>query len=445
MNTINKEDINKSVDGFLKCLALNDEPGSILEITSIVENPFYEKKNNDAISMIFQKFTKNTSINPALPIFCFLGLMSAWCVANKATCLVPRTKKPTELDTWVMVLANSGAYKSLSLKVLSDALPISIETDRPLVEPNFVQPASNAAFVEQLKNLPDHRGFWQQDEASQFLKQVDSLTGPLASIKQTMLITKDHGNIDYATKNGGNITVRHPVLTVLMLNTIDAMKKAITEDSMLDGMFRRFTVAIADDEQSESKGFEKTALFDLDKLSDENLEIEFDRIFSQSIYEQNYTFDDACVDLYCKTFEYLWVRQFKAFMAQQQNFYRTYMMESWKYAVFHHIIYKKEGSVIGADSLQFGLRVSLYMLHSFQKFLSKSVDRSEVRSERLKFERMISYIKENETKSAFNMRAFCRKFNLKKDDAISYLVAIKENRKDVKTKLFDEIKKSKKK
>lgn len=100
--------------------------------------------------------------------------------------------------------------------------------------------------------------------------------------------------------------------------------------------------------------------------------------------------------------------------------------------------------MISADSLQFGLRVSLYMLHSFQKFLSKSVDRSEVLSERLRFDRMITYIKDNESKPGFNMRAFCRKFNIKKDDAISYLIAIKENRKDVKTKLFDEIKKTKK-
>lgn len=440
--TAERAEVKRMIDQYLRSIVFDNEAENLADIMGIVENPFVDRGDNDAISLIFHRFLKHTSVHPGLPIFCFLGLLSAWCVQQKTRCRIPMTKHATELDTWVLVLGNTGANKSTSLKTIISALPKNPENGQPVVHPNFVQPASNAAYIDQLAKLPDHRGFWQQDEASQFIKQIDGLTGPLASIKQSILITKDHGTLDYATKTGGTVRINEPVLTVLMLNTIGAMKKAFSEDSMLDGTFRRFTVAMA--ESKEDLGgleFHDTALFNLAAITDGTLEREFVSVFNQDVMDKTYTFSDACVPLYQEAFKAMWLRQFKKFLSEHETYFRTYMMEAWRYAVFHHIIHKKTGFEVDEYSLQWGLRVSLFLLTSLQNFLSYAARREDVAAEADTLTKMMNFIRENENKANFGMRAVCRKFNMKKADVLSYLYAIRTHDKKFKTKLFEDLKK----
>lgn len=434
------------VDKYLKSIALDDVAQQVADIMLLVDNPFIDVKTNDAISLIFHRFYKNTNTHPALPIFTFLSMVSAWCVQNKTACKIPLTKKPTELDTWVMLLSDTGAAKSLSAAIISDALPKCPETGQPIVKPNFIQPASNASFVQQLDELPNHRGYWKQDEASQFIKQIDQIAGPLAGVNQTMLMTKDHGSIDRATKKDGKKQINGPVLTVLMINTIKAMVKAMSEDSMDNGTLRRFTIAWAGCEDFEAqKDFADTALFDLGAIGDTHLEDALEAVFLQDIEDKIYSYSAACTSLYKATFKMFWERQYKRFMSDHEVYFRTYMMESWKYAVFYHIIHKKPGFVVDEYSLQWGLKVSMFLLNSLQQFISKKANRAEVPFVKEKIDKFRDFIKESEGKEFFGIRAVCRRFTMSRDDVMSMLASIKVHDPKFKTALYDDLKAHQKK
>lgn len=430
------------VDSYIKSIALNDTAQQVADIMLLVDNPFVDVKTNDAISLIFHRFYKHTNSHPALPIFTFLAMISAWCVENRATCQIPLTKKPTELDTWVLLLADTGATKSLSASIISDAMPKNLETGRPLVESNFVMPASNASFVQQLVDLPNHRGYWKQDESSQFIKQIDQNTGALAGINGTMLMTKDHGTIGYGTK-ANNLSIEGPVLTVLMINTINSMISAMSEESMQNGMFRRFTTAWAGkDTFDTAREFGDIALYDIKEMADSILEDELAAIFGQDIADKNYTFSPACERLYKSTFKTFWERQYQRFLSEHEVYYRTYMMEAWRYAVFHHVLHKKPGSIVDEYSLQWGLKVSMFLLNSLQHYIDRKSNRAEVPAVKEKIEKFMDFIRENEHKDHFGMRAVCRKFTMSKAEVFSMLATIKIHNPKFKTALFEELKKS---
>lgn len=429
------------VEKYLRSIALDDAAQQVADIMLLVDSPFIDSKSNDAISMLFHRFYKHTNTHPALPIFTFLSMLSAWCVDRRATCMIPLTKKPSELDTWVMLLADTGATKSLSASIIADALPVDPESGHPIVEPNFILPVSNASFVQQLSDLPGHRGYWRQDEASQFIKQIDQNTGPLAGVNATMLMTKDHGSIGYGVK-GNKTTIEGPVLTVLMINTIKAMLGALSEESVHNGIFRRFCVAYAGRDSFEcAKPFSETALFDIKKLADQSLEDELAAIFSQDVVDKNFTFSPACERLYKSTFQVFWERQYQKFLGDHEAYFRTYMMESWRYAVFHHLLHKKPGTVVDEFSLQWGLKVSMFLLNSLQQFIDKKANRAEVPFVKEKIQKFMNFITENEGKGHFGMRAVCRKFTMTRADVLSMLASIKIHAPKFKTTLFEELKK----
>ena len=46
------------------------------------------------------------------------------------------------------------------------------------------------------------------------------------------------------------------------------------------------------------------------------------------------------------------------------------MMQSWKFAVFYHLILKREGTEIQGDCLIYGMKISLLFANSMKKFLT---------------------------------------------------------------------------
>ncbi|HBI02084.1 MAG TPA: hypothetical protein DDY18_10745, partial [Flavobacterium sp.] len=411
----------KMIEKYIRSFALNNEAQQIADILMLVDNPFIDRTDNDLISLIFHRFYKHTDIHAALPLFTYFSYLSAWCVINNVNYKVPLTSKSYELDTWVCLLAESGASKSLSESILSSSLPTNPETNERIIKSDIAMPASNASLVTQIAELKNNRGYWKQDEASQFMKQVDQNTGPLASIKQTLLLVKDHSNLTYATKSDGKTTIEKPVLTVLFINTIKAMKAAFSEESMIDGTFRRFTIAMAKKSENYygAKEFSDTALYCLDEINDEILNNAMIEVFSQNIEDTSFTFTNACTKLYKQTWKIFWEKQYIKFLSENEAYFRTYMMEAWKYAIFHHLTHKKSGTIVDEYSLQWGLKVSMYLLNSLQEFIKSNVTKPDVDNETSRIKSIMGFIKENEDKQGFGIRSLCRKFHLKKDEVMS--------------------------
>lgn len=434
-----KMERDKMLKNFLDSIVFSDEPGDITDILTIIENPFLNKRGVDVPSLIFHRFYRNTEVPIALPLFSFYSILSAWCVLNKATYKVPLAgDRPYELDTWVMALAPSGAAKTLSIGEVLKMVPMNPETAKQIIEPNFQGANGPAAFVQQLDELPDGRGFWYQDEASQMFKLIEQIGHPMAEIKEFLLKMKDHKEITRITKDEKLVT-KPIVMTQFFINTIDSMARAVSDESMKDGTLRRYQFAIA---QKDDRNFTDFSLYELQNLSDDILVDEMLSVFSQNISSKSYEFDDDSKVMYQRMFKVFWEKQYSKFMSGSENIYRTHMMEAFKYAIFHHIIHKKEGSLIGGESMQHGLKIVMFLLNSLQSFIKYRLNATpeDITERRTLIENVQKFISEQDGKPGFGLRSVYRKFNIKKDDVMQMLKAIKKHDPKFKTSLYEKIK-----
>jgi hypothetical protein len=426
--------INDLTESYLNSIIFNDEPSNIQDILPLINNPFVNRKTNDALSMLFHRFYKNTDIPLGIPVFSFYSYLSAFCLFNKATMKIPKTRKNTELDTWIMLLAPSGASKTLSNDLISNLIPLDLNGDK-VIETNIAKPNGPVGMIKQLVNIKEKRGFWIEDEAAQMFKGIEQPIGPMSEMRDYLLKLKEGQKIERLTSKE-HIEITGFRMTQLFINTIDSMANTLTEQSMSDGLFRRYQVAIAtkDDERL----IEEHALYNLANVIDDTLEDSFNSLFSQNIFENNYTFEEGCEEVYSVCFKHFWLKQYKKFMSNDENKYRTYMMESWKYAVFNHILHKKNGTVISCEDLQYGLKVSMYLLNSLQHFVKfrARLEEKKLPAKKDRIDHIMEFIRANENTKDFGNRAVQRKFTLKKDELILILNSIKTHKPDFKTKLF---------
>lgn len=434
---LTKKELNDLTNNFIDSVIFNNEGKPVTDIINLIDSPFIDRKDNDVLSQLFHKFYVSTDIPIGLPIFSFLGLLSALCVKNKTKYLIPYTQKPSELATWVMCLAPSGSSKTMAMDKILDLIP-TID-GKKIIENNFEEANGPAAFVQSLSDLPEGRGFWLQDEASQMFKAMETPGNPMAEIRKSLLKIKDHKEITWKNKKE-TIKTNKIVITQLFINTIDSMARAISDESMKDGIIRRYTIADCQNQDDINRHFTDRPLYDFSNF-DENLTNAISDVLSQELDEKTFRFKNTCTHLYNKMFKVFWDRQYSKFMSGSENIYRTYMMEAWKYAVFHHILHKREGNIVDEKSMEWALKVVMFFLNSFQSFIKyralngKSEISKAVETNRLT--KMIEFIKENENKKGFGIRAFSRKFHLKKDEALRTLKSIKTHHKDLKSKIFE--------
>lgn len=426
--------INDLTESYLNSIIFNDEPSNIQDILPLINNPFVNRKTNDALSMLFHRFYKNTDIPLGIPVFSFYSYLSAFCLLNRATMKIPKTRKNTELDTWIMLLAPSGASKSLSNDLISNLIPLDLNGNK-VVEPNIAKPNGPVGMIKQLAAIPEKRGFWIEDEAAQMFKGIEQVVGPMSEMRDYLLKLKEGQKIERLTSKE-HIKIKDFRMTQLFINTIDSMANTLTEQSMHDGLFRRYQVAIAT--KDDERPIEDHALYNLSNVIDDTVEEAFNALFSQNIFENNYTFEEGCEEVYSVCFKHFWLKQYKKFMSNDESKYRTYMMESWKYAVFNHILHKRAGTVISCEDLQYGLKVSMYLLNSLQHFVRFRARTLEVKLpvKKDRIEQIMDFMRSMENAKDFGNRMVQRKFNIKKDELILILNSIRTHRPDFKNKLF---------
>jgi hypothetical protein len=426
--------INNLTETYLNSIIFSDEPGDIQDVLPLIDSPFVNRKRSDALSMLFHRFYENTDIPLGIPIFSFFSYLSAFCLLNKATMKIPKTRKNTELDTWVMLLAPSGSSKSLSNDLIGNLIPLDLNGNK-VIEPNIAKPNGPVGMIKQLAAIPEKRGFWIEDEAAQMFKGIEQVVGPMSEMRDYLLKLKEGQKIERLTSKE-HIEIKDFRMTQLFINTIDSMANTLTEQSMHDGLFRRYQVAVATKDLE--RPMENHALYNLSNVIDDTVEEAFDALFSQNIFENIYTFEEGCEGVYSLCFKRFWEKQYKKFMSNDESKYRTYMMESWKYAVFNHILHKRAGTVISCEDLQYGLKVSMYLLNSLQhfvKFRAKSLE-IKIPAKKDRIEQIMDFIRSMENTKDFGCRVVQRKFNIKKDELILILHSIKVHQPKFKTSLF---------
>jgi len=409
-----------------KALNLVNEE-DLFEIMSLIPQPFITKENigkADVLSVIYNNFLEFTEIPLSLPIFSFLSFVSAYCVKNNITHTIPLTgDEKAPLDTWVTVLAPSGSAKTFSYGKIKKIIPENLAGEK-LIEPNFIKPNGPAKFIEDLANLPSKNdtqwGFWFQDEVAQMFKQVEQINSPMSEIKEYLLKAYDHDKLTRKSKKE-SIETQSLILVLFFINTFDSYVNNISQESMTDGLMRRFNLVYT---EKDERDFTDFPFYDLPKITDNTLLEKTEDLFFSIKPDQNFTFSQDCFDLYRKYFKIFWQRKYKNILTDKENFYRTYMMQSWKYAVFYHLILKREGTEVQGDCLIYGMKISLLFANSMKKFFDfKNKNITDVKKESQK-NKLLKYSKYLQENPKATIRDFSRKFTIKKDLTMSILKSL---------------------
>lgn len=404
---------------------INEE--NIFEIMSLIPKPFLTKKTEkeaDILSVIYNKFLENTEIPCALPVFSFFSFLSAFCVKNNITYSIPLSDDVNPLDTWITVLAPSGSAKTFSTSQIKKMIPSDLAGEK-LIEQNFTRPNGAAKFIQELSELPltkdgsSQYGYWIEDEAAQMFKQIEKIGSPLSEIKEYLLKAYDHDILTRKTKNE-TVETKNIILTLFFINTFESYVNNISNESMTDGLMRRFNLVYS---EKDGRDFTDYSIYNVNKIRDEVMTDKMIDFFFSVKPDQHFTFSDDCFELYRKYFKIYWHKKYKNILPGKENFYRTYMMQSWKFAIFYHFILGKKGNVIDEECLVYGMKISLLFAESMKKFFDFKTKPNHIEKAKSDLDKYINYLNTNPD---IKMRDFTRKFTIKKTEGLIILNAVKE-------------------
>ena len=340
----------------------NSEPP---DLTTFVTHPYALETDIDPVSKIFQTF-QSTKSSPAIAIFYFFAIMSHWNLLHGVTYKIPKDFRQHSPNLWLMALAHSGASKSQQLALIDSLLP----SDE--LKSSFKQPASPQSLIAQFAKKPIH--LWVEDEAAKYLKQMETFTNPLSPIKGHLLKIKGGDSLTYHSKKDGEVVIKNPKMSVYFVNTILGMINTISEESMYDGFLSRIGLVLSEITEQMQTDIEKNFpehLHGIGSIENSGLKDDLIKIFEQDIENKEYTFTKEAQATYEATvsslvFSFKWMQGEKN---QYSPFFNRTVLESFKYAIFHHQFKMKEGDVIDGFDVEYGLLVSRYHLCSFARYL----------------------------------------------------------------------------
>jgi hypothetical protein len=183
------------------------------------------------------------------------------------------------------------------------------------------------------------------------------------------------------------------------------MLNTISEESFVDGFFSRFGIVLSEvtpELSAEIAAKFPDNLHDLTIVKESGIKEDLEKMFSQDINGNEYTFE-GCVETYEKAVTSL--RTSFAWMQGEHNVFKPFfdrtVLESFKYALFHHQMLGKSGTEVDAFDMEYGLRVARYTLCSVARFntlrvtgLPKAVAVRESKEARIR-EKISRYVMEN--------------------------------------------------
>jgi hypothetical protein len=161
-----------------------------------------------------------------------------------------------------------------------------------------------------------------------------------------------------------------------------------------------------------------------------HLEQRIKAVLNQEFFPR-YKFKEEAIDLYETTFKAIIQREKTIYNEYKldDGVFRTYLMESFKFAIIDHIINLKPGHIVDELSLQTGLKIAVYLLNCYIHLLNErktnifniphpettKSTQLQVDIKEKKLNRIIDYLQQNPTAK---VRTICRLYGIKKEDLL---------------------------
>jgi hypothetical protein len=334
------------------------------DLLGFITHPYALERNIDPVSKLYQVMQATRS-SPAIAVFYLFALMSYWNLRRGVTYRIPKDFRTHRPNLWLMALAPSGASKTQQVSLINSLLE-----DRKELRSSFSQPASPASLIEQF--FHDNVQLWVEDEAAKYLAMVENPSHRLAPLKGHLLKIKGGDPLTYHSKKDGEQVIEKPLMTILFINTLAGMVNTISDESFVDGFFSRFGIVLSEVTPEISDSIKErfpSNLHDLRIVEESGIKEDLERMFSQEIDGKEYTFD-GCVETYERAVDSL--RASFSWMQGEHNIFKPFfertVLESFKYAIFHHQLMNKPGTEIDSFDMEYGLRVARFTLCSLSRF-----------------------------------------------------------------------------
>lgn len=288
-------------------------------------------------------FHDETDIPLELPFFAVLHFVSGLLLSKRVK--IQGACVDVYPDLWTIVLAPSGAGKTMAHNLIAKAAP---------VKSSFPEVASGARFIEAFQQ--HNFGLWFQDEFAQKLKQIETPNSPLADVKEYLLRAYGYDKIERSTKKE-TITIEEPCLGILGLNTPESFFKALSPESLLDGFAARFAYVIA--ERDPARPMLDFPLYNIERLT-QAAQVAFDKIQALPL-PAAYLVGAEAETAFRESFRLLCSGEIP------EAFYRRILFRAFKYATLYHVILGKASDTLDAEDMGWAARVSSLHLSDMRR------------------------------------------------------------------------------
>ena len=299
----------------------------------------------DAIDRYFFEFT---DIPRELPFYCALHYLSTLMLQQGVHIMRP-DGQVVYPDLWTVLLAASGAGKSMTQKAISNALGGPVR-----MFPDF---SSTLKFMENLEL--NNQALYLRDEFAQLIKAIRS-DPKMDGLRDLFLQAYNNDQLTYKTK-ATNITIDKPALSILGFTPIATITTAISADMLDDGFAQRFAFCFAEKDPSRRR----IADYDFSGLGP-GVKPLWDKITSTPFHER-YHLDEVGRAVYQRAFELLAERSDE--IGLREDFARRVLWRSYKYGLLYHVMAGKTDPYLHADDIAYGARLAAFNLRDSARLL----------------------------------------------------------------------------
>ena len=329
------------------------------------------------LSVVIDEVRQKTDLPPEIALGVVMSQMAAALAQNCCTVAWPGDHRPVEMAMWLVVLAPSGAGKTLLRSLVDEALALDVKA--------LPEPGSSRAFLTGLQGC-DGTALWLRDEYGQLIKQIAD-GGPLGQLRDYMLRAYDHAALEVTTQKDGLTKIEKPLLSIFA-STVDTTWASCIDAAMLaDGLLARHLFIVARRRPLSVPRYPMESM--RSAISDAALKSGLrERLADRGQYLISHEAAAAYDSLWRKT-------------AGDMNgnvdpaYFRRVTWSASRYAVLYHLLLGQPGHEVGVEAMQWAWRMVMLHLQYVREVLNLS-DSGFAN----KLERMLAWVEDEIKKGA---------------------------------------------
>lgn len=329
------------------------------------------------LAVVIDEVRRQTDLPPEIALGVVMSQMAAALTQAGSRVSWPGDHRPVEMAMWMVVLAPSGAGKTLLRNLVDEALGLDVR--------NLPEPGSARAFLSGLQECHG-TALWTRDEYGQLIAQI-AAGGPLGPLRDYMLRAYDHAALEVTTQKDGLTKIEQPRLSIFA-STVDSTWASCIDAAMLaDGLLARHLFIVAQRRPLSVPRYPMQSMSEAISLAAQ----------ASGLRERL----AACVQYViteeaAATYDALWRKTAGTMNGSiDPAYFRRVTWGASRYAVLYHLLLGKTGQEIGAEAMQWAWRMVQLHLQYVREVLNLSDSGFANR-----LERMLAWVEDEIRKGA---------------------------------------------